>query len=89
MELNFKQLENKFGTSAHLLVRRGPHDKYRFASDSDSDVYLSQGGLPVFYNSVDQFFCLALHYTIIYPKIYVKKYKQMTSKKEIVRTYIQ
>lgn len=73
----------------HLLLdRKYQEDRVKYVSDKDYPKYATVNGEPVFFN-FDKEFRIAIEYTIIYPKIYVKKSKPYRIKDKIKRSYIQ
>ena len=73
MELDYRLYENAFGTMYHLLLdRAASEDGVRFVNDTDKTRYAAVNGSPIFFDW-DQEFRIAIEFTIMYPKIYVKK----------------
>lgn len=85
MELDFLLYEKAFGTMYHLLIDKSSKDGVRFVNDTDNKTYATVNGSPVFFNW-DKEFRIAIEFTIMFPKIYVKKsipYLKSYSKKMV------
>jgi len=92
MELDYGSYQSQYGTMYHLLLDRlGSAEGVRFVNGEDCNPkFLTVGGNPVFFNW-DKEFCVALDYTVIFPKVYVRK-SVLLSKHEtkvMSRQYIQ
>ena len=69
---DYKKLEEKLGTMYHLLLNRFDEaTTIKFCADAHYPKFATIHDQPVFFDH-DKNFMLAIDYTIIYPKIYVK-----------------
>jgi len=70
---NYKSYEILYGDMYHLLLNKlGTTTGIKFVSNSNYPLFASLLYGPVFFDS-DKNFRIAIDYTIVYPKIYVKK----------------
>lgn len=70
---DFKAYEELYGDMYHLLLNKlDEGTRIKFVSDSNYPAFATLLGNPVFFD-FDKKFRMAIDYTIIYPKIYVKK----------------
>lgn len=92
MDLDYIKYESQYGVMYHLLLDRiGTNTGVRFVNGDDPNPkFITVCGKPVFFNW-DKEYCIALDYTIIFPKLYVKKAVLLTKYeiKRLSRQYIQ
>ena len=89
-KLDYISLEPQYGAMYHLVLDRptDADESVRYVSDDDKPMYATVQGNPIFFNW-DKEFRVALDYTIIYPKIYVKESEPYTLRTKLERNYIQ
>jgi len=84
-DLPFADYQDQFGKMYHLTlyVKNAP-EQLRFVHYSNQR-YTTYNGYPIFY-SENKEFCMALDYTIVFPKIYVRRYRPIS---EIMQKSLQ
>lgn len=87
-ELDYASFQAQYGQMFHLILYR-KRDGARYVSFHDKK-YSAINNYPLFYNEKREL-CLATSFTIIFPKIYIRKYMILSHffKYEIQTTYIQ
>lgn len=76
-ELDFAIYQEAFGKMYHLIryTKTSP-DNVRFVHYSENPKYTAINGRPIFFSDTKEL-CIATEYTIIYPKVYVRRYVPM------------
>ena len=85
-----REVENELGVMYHLLIDRiNSVNGIKYVKEADKGKYSSISLGPIFFNW-NQEFHIALDYTIVYPKIYVKSSVQLLAVdiSDISRSYI-
>ena len=88
--LDYTEYTKDFGTMYHLVLDVESFDKksIRFCSAHDKDKFLTINDFPIFFTPVDGFL-MAIDYTIVYPKIYVRSYKPISDTYGMKRAFLQ
>ena len=87
-ELDYRSFEKEFGEMFHLVLDRiDTNGQLKFVADKDYPKYATVDNQPIFLN-FDKELCTAVDYTIVYPKVYVKKYRRLKTKEGITRSYL-
>ena len=88
-DLNYSSYSKEYGDMFHLIldVEDFKTKGIRFCSLHDKGKYLTLNEYPVFYTHT-QGFLVAIDYTIVYPKIYVKTSKAIIDIHGLKRSYI-
>jgi hypothetical protein len=89
--MDYTLYEKMYGNMYHLLLNRVGTDKgIKYVRSNKSFGYLSVDNFPIFFNMHKEF-CVALDYTIIYPKIYVAQSVKLSEYqvKSLSRSFIQ
>jgi hypothetical protein len=88
-EIDYPALQKDYGTMYHLILDSlDKGGSIRYASVVQYPKYATINGHPVFYLPLDKQFFIALDYTIVYPKIYVRKYMEVESLNGLKRSYL-
>lgn len=87
-ELDYRSYEKEYGEMFHLVLDRiDTNGQLKFVADKDYPKYATVDNNPLFLN-FDKELCIAVEYTIIYPKVYVKKFTKHSSLEGLVRSYL-
>ena len=88
-QLSYIDYQKDYGRIFHLILDVNDFDDstIKFCAYHNKGKFLSINDFPIFYTA-SHGFLMAIDYTIIYPKIYVKKYKEFDYKTKLKRSYI-
>lgn len=85
---NFKEYEESLGTMYHLILDTLDPlivNKIRFVDNKDFPTYLGSNGNPIVYLHLDKIYLVAEDFTIIYPKVYIKRSRPLKESDDMKR----